>query len=426
MKVLSMVARRSWRNRQERQHLLRPDLSPMGAMLLLCSLLVLLSACTNYFATPTQSGTPSTDTTSSPVATTPIVSPTTAKPVLPTITLQVSGCPSNLAINWDKLVGTQANVNKVQKVFCGGLEGSGTLDALIDVRYYSPDARLDYYVYNNLLGTPNRLLSTRGLLNGDAFISSVGSIVTAAVNPNDTIKGPVDLFKEFQWNGTSFGQVIFPGMYPDMTRYQSEQAQALVNSEIAALQPGQAQGQIRDAWRLAANAVVSRLAREIFHWTKFTLTPPSFRAAKLPILSYTVTNTGVGGGGFIATIHHLNEITTNIFEVWQIASINGSAAISSPAAYAQLTSPAMISGSSAVTGNIVGQVVLYDDTYTMVGNSGTIRSSATSGTVPFTTSVSYHLNGTGVEEGVVAFYPTYQNNIALSGQAILVKVFLAS
>lgn len=424
MKVLSMAACRRWRNQQGRRLLLRPALSSMGAMLLLCSLLVLLSACTNYFATPTQTGTPSTDTTISSVTATPNVSPTAVKPVLPTITLQVSGCPT-LAINWDKLVGTRANVNKVQKVFCGALEGSGTLDALVDVRYYSSDAKLDYYVYNNLFGTPNRLVSTPGLLNGDAFISSVGTIVTAAVNPNDTIKGPVDLFKEYQWNGTAFGQVIFPGMYPDMTRYQSEQAQTLVNAEIAALQPGQSQAQIRDSWRLAAGSVVARLTRNIFHWTNFTVTLP-LHAPKLTILPITVTNLAAGGGGFVATVHHLNEVVTNIFEVWQVDSINGNAAISSPAAYAQLTNPAKISGSSVVTGNVVGQVVLYDDTYTMVGDSGAIRSSATSGSVPFTSSVSYHLNGLGLEEGVVAFYPTYQNNIALSGQAILVKVFLAS
>ena len=76
--------------------------------------------------------------------------------------------------------------------------------------------------------------------------------------------------------------------------------------------------------------------------------------------------------------------------------------------------------------SILGQVVLYDDTYTAVGNSGVIRGSASSGNVSFTSSISYQLHGAGVEEGVVAFYPTYQNNVALSSQAILVKVFLAS
>ena len=113
MKVLSMVACRRWRNQQGRRLVQRPALSSIGAILLLCSLLMLLSACSNFFASPSQSGTPSTDTTSNAVTATPVVSPTAVKPVLPTITLQVSGCPT-LAINWDKLVGTQANVNKVQ------------------------------------------------------------------------------------------------------------------------------------------------------------------------------------------------------------------------------------------------------------------------------------------------------------------------
>jgi hypothetical protein len=139
----------------------------------------------------------------------------------------------------------------------------------------------------------------------------------------------------------------------------------------------------------------------------------------------TVTDLATGGGGFVATVHHLNEVATNIFEIWQVNSIDGNAGLSSPAAYAQLSSPVRVSGNFVVNGNILGQVVLYDDTYITVGDSGVIRSSATSGNVSFTNSVSYHLNGLGLEEGVVAFYPTNQNNIALSSQAILVKVLLA-
>ena len=72
---------------------------------------------------------------------------------LPTITLQVVGCPA-LSINWDSLIGTHTNVNKVQKVTCGSLEGNGLLQALVNVRYYTPGAKLDFYVYDNLSGTP--------------------------------------------------------------------------------------------------------------------------------------------------------------------------------------------------------------------------------------------------------------------------------
>src|SRR6266581_5375339 len=126
---------------------------------LLCSLMLLLSAC-SIFSTPSQSGAsnslPETTPTRAASSATPAYTP-------PTITLTVTGCPS-ISINWDSLVGTKPGVNKVQKVMCGSLEGSGSLTALVNVRYYAPDARLDFYVYDNLYGTPAKRFFVQGLL----------------------------------------------------------------------------------------------------------------------------------------------------------------------------------------------------------------------------------------------------------------------
>src|SRR5947209_12520720 len=101
-----------------------------SVVLVICGLSILLSGCTspiNLFPTPSKSGngvvptfTPNNSTTKN-VSSTP-----TPKPVA--ITLQVaSNCPSNM--NWDSLVGTHANVNKVQKVTCDAMEGNGALQA---------------------------------------------------------------------------------------------------------------------------------------------------------------------------------------------------------------------------------------------------------------------------------------------------------
>jgi hypothetical protein len=399
-----------------------PGLPKLRAAMFLGGLLLMLSACSSPFAGPAQSGTPTTGLPSSAASTTTTAIPTVG-PAVPTITLQVVGCPA-LSINWDSLVGARANVDKVQKVICGSLEGAGTLDALVDVRYYSPDARLDTYVYDNLYATPLRRMSAQGLLGGDAFISSIGTIVTAEVNPDDIIKGPADLFKEYQWNGATFAQTLFPGMYPDVTRYQAEQAQARVAAEMAALQPGQSQSQVADAWRLTPGTVVTRLARSILHWTNFTVALPP-HSGRLSILPITVTNLAAGGGGFVAVVHHLNEVPTNIFEIEQVSSIDGSAGISNVAAFALLRSPVSVSGSSVASGSILGQVVLYDDTYTTVGSSGPIKSASQNGYVQFTVSIRYHQTP-GLEEGLVAFYPTSQNNTVLANQAVLVKVFLSA
>ena len=143
------------------------------------------------------------------------------------------------------------------------------------------------------------------------------------------------------------------------------------------------------------------------------------------MLPITVTNLAAGGGGFVAVVHHLDEVPTNIFEIEQVTSINGSAGISNVAAYARLSSPVSVSGGALASGSILGQVVLYDDTYTTVGSSGAIKSSAATGYVQFTVSISYHLTP-GLEEGIVAFFPTSQNNTALTNQAVLVKVFFSA
>jgi hypothetical protein len=424
MKVFTKSAFRQRRYLQRKRRSLRPGLAYIGLVFLLFSLLILLSACSSIFGSPSQSGPASANATRDPTTPTPVVSPTAASGT-PTITLQVTGCPSTPSINWDSLVGTHTNVNKVQKVICGSLEGAGSLDALVDVRYYSSDNKLDYYVYDNLFGTPTQRFSAHGLLNGDAVISSVGTLTTAEVNPGDTIKGAPDLFKEYQWNGSTFVQILFPGIYPDTTRYQADRTQAMVSAEIAALQPGQSQAQIKDSWRLSAGTVAAHLAHDILHWSSFkaTLPPKSNNALDLTV---TLTNLGTGGGGFYATMHRYNEVSTNIFEVWQVTAIDGSSGIGSPAADAQLTSPVSVSGGAIANGNLLGQIVIYDDMFTAVGTSGSIRSPQTSGYVQFTVSVSYHLGTPGLEEGVVAFYPTNQNNAALTNQAVMIKVFLSA
>jgi hypothetical protein len=312
----------------------------------------------------------------------------------------------------------------VQKVICGTLEGAG-LQALVTVRHYTPDAKLDVYVYDNITGAPARRFSVQGLINGDAFISSVGTLVTAESNPSDVIKGALDLFKEYKWNGAAFGQVIFPGMFPDMTRYQADQDEAKVSAELAALQPGQPKTLIRDSWKLSAGAVATHLAQAIFRWQRVTTTLPQ-GAAKLSIIPVTVTNLGIGGGGFIATVHHLNEVTTNIFEVWQVSSADGNSAITNPGAYAQLNSPVSVSGSAMASGSILGRIVVYNDAFITVGASGPIHSAAPSGVVQFTNTVTYQLNASGLQEGVVAFFATNQNNVAITNQVVLVKVFLGA
>jgi hypothetical protein len=67
---------------------------------------------------------------------------------------------------------------------------------------------------------------------------------------------------------------------------------------------------------------------------------------------------------------------------------------------------------------------VYNDAFLDIGDSGDIRSPATSGYVNFTKTINYHLNSSGVQEAAVAFYWTNQNNANFTNQVVIVKVLL--
>jgi hypothetical protein len=386
----------------------------IGIFIWLGGLLVLLCAC-SVFPSVSQTGGSSTSTLTS-------ITPTQGTSPTPTATLapinqQIIGpCPSNLASRWDSLVGTRTGINKVQKVMCGSLEGSGSVTAVVIARYYTPDAKMDFYVYDTLNGTPVRRFAVQGLVQGDARISQVNTIVTSQLVSKDPI--PPNVFKEYQWNAasSSFVQVMFPGIYPDVTRYQAEQAQALATASAA---------QGKTYWQTSANTIVNKLASDIFHWSLTKTQTVTFNGSTATYIVQE-TNLGPGGGGFTAILFRLDNLVTNIFEISHITPLDTNARMSGPTTGMQLTSPASVSGTSQVTGSILGEVMFFDDTYTIIGDSGAIRSSVSSGLVNFSQSVKYHLSAAGLQEGIVAFISTNQNNTALSNQVAMVKVFFSA
>jgi hypothetical protein len=405
MKAQSMLACKQWEYARRSRSYARVVIG-----LVCCCLIILTSSCAKA---PSKKGTDQALTTTPTQVTSP-----TSTPKPPTITLQVLGCPSGISLNWDNLVGTKLNVNKVQKVTCGSLEGNGSFEALINVRYYTPDAKLDSYVYDNLYGTPTRTFSMQGLLDGDAQISPSGTIMTAETGQQDTIKAKPDVFKEYRWNGSAFTQIFFPGIYPDMTYYQAEQNQANLNTELNV-------GNKQDAWRIGFFGVPDHLAKVIFHWTSIDTKTVRFQSSSGTYI-VAVYNLGPGGGGFIANMFHLDNSEANTFEIMQLTSIDGSVLLHTPTTGVQLGNPITISGSTYANGSILGKAVVYNDTFVDVGDSGDIHGSASAGYVNFTKSINYHLNSSGVQEAAVAFYWTNQNNTNFSNQVIIVKVLLAA
>jgi len=386
-------------------------------LMLFCGLCLslFLSACTGLFSAPAQGG-GGTVTLSSP---TPVASSPTPSTALRTIVKNVSGsCPSYVAAtNWDSLLGTKSGVDKVQLVSCGSLEGSGSLEAVVGVGYYTLDARLDVYVFDHLTSTPTITFKVPGLIDGDAQISPTGSLVTAEIGLKGIPSKTTNLFKEYQWNGSGFVQVLFPYLYPDMTLYQAEQDNTLVTGEIAA-------GQKADLWKTSGTEEAAHLALSIFLWSTVTQTVLTYDKAADTII-VQINNTAPGGGGFIATLHHLDGNANNILEIASVRPLDSNTTLTSPAPGAQLTSPISVSGVALAGSQILGEVAVFDDTYILAGNSGPIASSGSS-YVTFTNSVKYSLNASGLQEGVVVLMTTDQNNPALTSQIEMIKVFLSA
>ena len=392
----------------------RPALYGAGILLVACFAL-LMSACASPFTAPSHgSGTPNPTDTSFFGTQTALQAAKTATPhvtvtAVPTITLSVNNCPS-MSVNWDSLLGTKAGVNKVQNVTCGPIEGGATA-ALVSVRYYSSNSRLDVYVYDNLGGTPARRFGVSSLLDGSAQISPANTIMTSESGPNSLVAGVPDLYKEYQWNGSSYAQIMFPGFYPDITHYQAEQSENQVKQGY-------------NTWKTNAYSVVNTMTQKVFHWSGVSLKTVTYSDPRQTYI-FNVTNLGVGGGGFTVQLVRLDGNITNIFEVTNVYSTDSSAQITAPTSGAQATSPLTVSGSSVINGSVLGQVILYDDTYTIVGQSNSIPSAGAGGsTGTFSLPITYRLNSGGMQEGVVAFYTSNQSNASITNEVVMVKVFL--
>ncbi len=168
---------------------------------------------------------------------TPTISPT---PMPPATTFGPQPCPGAAkdTSHWNSIVEVSGG-QKVESVSCGNLLGNSSLQALVTVRHPGNDNLLDVYVYNNInAAQPTQLFKLQGLNHGNAKISNYDTVITAEADTNSSInkgqppsKVTVDLFREFRgldWT-TTYTQVTFPGIYPDLTRWQAEAAQNAVN-----------------------------------------------------------------------------------------------------------------------------------------------------------------------------------------------------
>jgi hypothetical protein len=315
-------------------------------------------------------------------------------------------CPAVVSApsHWDSIIGTQNGVSRIEGVNCATLIGVSVLQALVTVRYEGSGSNLDVYVFNNITdANPVQLFKLQGLNKGDARISKYNTILTAevdqgsGVNSNQPGRGVIqDLFREFRWSdgAGTFVQVTFPGIFPDLTRYQAEADQEQVN-------------QGHQPWKLDADMTSNALAVNMLKWSTSAQTtivsgggPHDLNAV------VTVKSTSPGGGTITVTLSRLEGNANG--GIWEATAVQAGnvATITAPVNRDLLTSPVTVAGTGSALGGSIGRVMILDHLYTTIGRAevkGT--TGAGNGNTTFSVNVTYRstFHG-GAEEGVVVLY----------------------
>lgn len=384
---------------------------------LLLFLLLALSACSGgsgsgngSSATPKQgSGTPAGQVTLTVTAT-------------PSIGLGTQPCPDAVKSpsHWTAIVLPQTGA-QVEGVSCGNLMGTPTLQALVTVRSQGTGAILDVYVYNHITDpNPTAIFKLQGLYKGEARISGYNTLLTAevdqasSVNKNVTANASltVDLFREFKWSdgAGTLVPVTFPGLYPDLTRYQAEAAQAQVN-------------QGHDAWKLDAAQTAKSLAVKLLQWSNNAQTTIVSGGGKGDVDAVVnVKNAGTPAGTITVSLSRLEGNTNG--GIWEATSVTSDGlSITAPQSRDLLNSPVTVNGTGNAFEGIVGRVVVLDHLYSDIGHAS-VKGATGMGNTTFSTPLSFTPTfQNGHEEGILALYAISNANGSIAG-AVMMKELL--
>ncbi len=364
------------------------------------------------------SGTVRSGSSSTPTASTSGLTPTA--PLPPGVKPGPQPCPDAVKdpSYGDPIIPTQSGTTFVNSVTCGNLLGNTSLQALVDVYHQGTGQILTTYVYTDITSTgPKRLFKLEQLYKGDARISGNNTVITNEVDGNSILnKGQGnavvtrDLNREFAWSSSAntFVQVAFPGIFPDLTRYQAETDQLQVN-------------QGHERWKLDAAMTAQALAENFLKWFPNPAAavqsgggPQDLNAVVL------VRNPDSDGGTVQATLSRLEGNPSGIWEVTGVGGVGVS--ITSPQSGQLVTSPLPVTGTdSASAQEAIGTVMVFDHLYNLVGFGYAIAGQGTYSNIPIVYSSSFQ---GGAQEGIVALYAykRYQGTII---QAVMEKVLLS-
>lgn len=366
-------------------------------------------------ASPGSAATPASDTAPTPVPGV-IPGPQHGPPAL-----------SNTAY-WDRVLGTQGTDGNVERVYFANIVGNPTLQALVTVRHRNANSTLDVYVFDQITNAkPQQLFKMASLIKGDAKISVYNSVLTAEVDRNSFVNAGKsssqwtrDLFREFAWSqeeGTLV-QVAFPGIFPDLTRYQAEADQASVN-------------QGHQPWKNDPAQVASALAKQFLPWTRsLTATVTSGGGAHDVYATVKVQETPPQGASSYNPyiVVNLSRLEGNIHNIWIAISVSDGQMLTleNLDARSLIDNPVRLEGKGAAFEGMIGNAFILDHLYKDIGHAQVTAIPGTGmGNTRYSTMVLYRTTfQQGKEEGIVV---VHEANGGISNEpftAVMTKVLL--
>lgn len=329
-------------------------------------------------------------------------------------------------VYWDRVLGITGTDRKVESVSFANMLDNPTLQALVTVRYSNTGSTLDVYVFDKITSAkPVQIFKLSSLIKGDARISYYNSVMTAEVDKNSarnagksSAQWSADLFREFEWNTGTWGQVAFPGIYPDLTRYQAEANQALVNK-----------GQ--ETWRNDPAQVAKKLVLQFFHWSRtVTASVTSGGGASDVYATVKVQEPPVQGTRFGPTMYvTLSRLEGNTHNMWVVIAVkdDNTLTIQNIDARSQIANPVNIQGTGLPSEGDIGNAYVLDHLYSVSGSAHVTKVPSASPLAVAPYSVTFQYTTTfrgGVQEGVV--YVTAESTMLSDdiSSAVMVKVLL--
>jgi Immunoglobulin-like domain of bacterial spore germination len=392
-----------------------------GTYVSLLMVVLCLAACGANSSGDTANARPTTVATTSTI--TGSVTPTQSSDVTPAQFLGVKRCPTAVSYPayWDQIIPTQANTSKVESVTCANMLGNSSLQALVNVRFTGTGSILDVYVYDAITDpAPRQLFTLLQLYKGIARISPYSTLITAEVDRNSSVNKNTssnaalqqDLFREFKWSAGAgtLVPVAFPGIFPDLTRYQAEADQQQVD-------------QGHQPWKHEAQMTASALATTMLKWSPDAPTNVvSGGGAQDVNAIVTVKSTHPGSGNIQVTMSRLEgKARTGI---WIISGVSANGlTITAPPPGDRLSNPTTVLGTGQAFEGVIGTLTILDHTYSDIGHTN-VKGKEGMGNTTFSTDITYTSSfKTGTQEGVVVLYSHSNADGSIAGAA-MVKVLL--